>query len=525
MEIESFIADGYVLNDSGEINESGKGGKLVSRIPVVPTAILQNMDSGVEKLEITFKKNGRWRKVVAPRSVTGSKTAIIRLADSGLEVNTETAGMLVRYLSDCVGQNLERIPCRDSKSVMGWVDGTNTFMPYTADIAFDGEDQFGYLYKAIRKRGSLDEWAKAMIPLRKNKALRLTMAASFASPLIEVIGENPFVFHLWGGTGTGKSVALLVAMSIWGDPNFGKLTRTMNMTANSMLSTAAFLKNLPFAGDELQTIKSRWSNYDNLIMQITEGIDRGRMTYDRLNETRSWKCSFIFSGEEPCIKAASGGGAKNRVIEVECAGKVVEEGNSVANFVKQHYGVAGPLFIENLDRKYARELYEWYFGEFLATGTTDKQAGAAALLLTADCLASELFWKEDEQDLVVDDLAPYLSSADEVDVTERAYAYTLDTVAENESCFHSDARQRWGCIDGDWCYINRTVLDRLLTEQGYDIGSVLNKWVQKGYVQRYRPNAIRWLKCIGGVVTSCIKLRLPADRDEQTEMEVGNDDL
>lgn len=513
MELEKFIASGYTISNDGVYS----GEKCVCRVPIVPTAILQNMDSGIEKVELTFRKGGRWKKVVAARSVTASKNAILKLADSGVEVNSENAALMVKYIAACIGEHMNEIPTHDSKSVMGWVDGK--FMPYDADIAFDGAEQFGYLFNAIRKRGSLDEWVEGVAPLRKTLALRLTMAASFASPLIEVIGENPFVFHLWGGTGTGKSVALLVAMSIWGDPAFGKLTRTMNMTANSMLSTAAFLNNLPFAGDELQTIKSRWGNYDNLIMQITEGIDRGRMTYDKLNETRSWKCSFIFSGEEPCIKAASGGGAKNRVIEVECDGKVVEQGNLAANFVKQHYGVAGPWFLENLDRDLVRELYEDHFEELLSTGTTDKQAGAGALLLTADDIASQLLWP-DEQDLRAEDIARFLSSSEEVDVAERAYQFICDIVAENVTNFHSDARVSWGRFDGPYVYINRSVLDRLLTDAGYDLGAALSKWEYKGYIVRYNGKALRHMKRINGVPTSCIKLLLPPDEDgTQEEME------
>lgn len=519
MDYTQYSVPGFSVTDEGVWKQGGKDDKFVCSMPVIVSALLWNNDSRSEKVELSFRKGNRWRKVVVPHSTIASKSNIVKLSDQGIAITSENAGDMVKFLYTFETFNGDKIPHRDAKSVMGWVGDTDVFMPYTKDISFDGDEQFGYLYRAISKRGSLEDWCKEMVKLRKNKALRLTMAASFASPLIEVIGENPFVFHLWGGTGTGKSVALLVAMSIWGDPAFGKLTRTMNMTANSMLSTAAFLKNLPFAGDELQTIKNRWSNYDALIMQITEGIDRGRMTYDKLNETRSWKCSFIFSGEEPCIKAASGGGAKNRVIEVECDGKVVADGNKVATFVKSHYGAAGPWFLENLDKKYAKELYDYFFAEFLTTGTTDKQAGAAALLLTADQLASELLWKEQEMDLNVEDLSPFLSSAEEVDVTERAYQYLTDIISENSLNFHADARITWGCFDGDYCYINRTVMDRLLTDAGYDIGSVLNKWAYKGYIVRYNERAIRHMRRINGTPTSCIKLLMPDGESRQTELE------
>lgn len=269
---------------------------IVSPIFIAPSAMLYNDDSGIEKVELCFYKNGSWNKLICDRSVVASHTAITKLADKGVEVSTLTSRDLVEYLFSIISENMGVIPRYKAKSVMGWCDGE--FMPYDSGMVFDGEDQFKYLYRSIVSKGDHEAWTEYASELRKNKLLRLVMAASFASPLIELVGENPFVLHLWGGTGSAKTVSLMVAMSIWGNPALGAMVRTMNMTANAMLSTAAFLRNLPFAGDELQTIKSRWNNsYDNLIMCVTEGVDRGRMSYDRVNEIKSWKCSFCFPGK------------------------------------------------------------------------------------------------------------------------------------------------------------------------------------------------------------------------------------
>lgn len=59
------------------------------------------------------------------------------------------------------------------------------------------------------------------------------MAASFASVLLEPLGCLSFVFHLWGGSGTGKTVGMMVAASVWGNPAEGALTRTLNSTPNA----------------------------------------------------------------------------------------------------------------------------------------------------------------------------------------------------------------------------------------------------------------------------------------------------
>lgn len=491
-EIQDDIALGdWAVDHHGVQREKSvyKHGKVIdsytetaSPIPVLPTAILENVDTNTEKLELSFFKHNRWQKLITERSVTANRSAIIRLADKGLEVNSDNAGMLVKYIADVVAGSLFCLPHKPAKSVMGWVDGE--FMPYTDKIAFDGDDQFKHLYKSISRKGKLAEWVEFVRPLRKSLDLRLCMAAAFASPLIEIVGENPFVFHLWGGTGSGKTVATMVAMSIWGDPAMGRLTRTMNMTANSMLSTAAFLRNLPFAGDELQTIKSRWTNYDNLIMCITEGVDRGRMSYDKVNETKSWKCSFIFTGEEPCIKQASGGGAKNRVIEIECKDKIVDNGNAVANFVRTHYGCAGEPYIEQIKKEDVQECYKAIFASIIgSTDTTDKQAGAMALMLVADWTASRLFWPE-EAPLSFVDIEKYLASASEVDVTERAYHYVRNAIAENIMCFSHDARQVWGSLTEMYAYINKNVLCRIMNDAGFDFDAVKAKWAERGYLVR-----------------------------------------
>ena len=491
-EVQDNIALGdWTIDDHGVQREKSvyKHGKVVdsytevaSPIPIIPTAILENVDTNTEKLELSFFKHNRWQTLITERSVTANRSAIIKLADRGLEVNSDNAGTLVKYIADVVAGSLFCLPHKPAKSVMGWVD--DEFMPYTDKIAFDGDEQFKHLYRAISKKGKLSDWVEFVRPLRASIDLRLCMAAAFASPLIELIGENPFVFHLWGGTGSGKSVSIMVAMSIWGDPTMGKLTRTMNMTANSMLSTAAFLRNLPFAGDELQTIKSRWQNYDNLIMCITEGVDRGRMSYDKVNETRAWKCSFLFTGEEPCIKQASGGGAKNRVIEIECKDRIVEDGNGVANFVRAHFGCAGEPYVEQIKEE---DVSEWYKGMFKAiidsTDTTDKQAGAMALMLVADTIASIMFWP-DEDLLSIADIKGYLASSSEVDVAERAYHYVRNAIAENISCFSGESRQTWGSTAGDYAYINKNVLSRIMDEVGFDFDAVKAKWAERGYIEK-----------------------------------------
>ncbi len=396
-------------------------------------------------------------------------------------------------------------------------------MPYDSDIKFDGEKENKYIFDAVCQAGSYERWVEFIAPMRKNLYLRLAMAASFASVLIEKVNALPFVFHLWGGTGTGKTVGIMIAMSVWGNPRMGKMVRTMNMTANSMLATSAFLCNLPFAGDELQTIKSRWENYDSLIMKITEGIDRGRMSYDRNNELKTWKCSFLFTGEEPCTKDSSGGGVKNRVIEIECVDEVIDtlKGNDIISFINENYGYPGIKYIKGVKKeKNLQEQYAEIFNEIMNTcDTTEKQAMAMALMLLGDKLARKHIFRNDEE-LTIFDVMEILTSAKEVDISERAYDFVINLVAKNSNRFVDEGNngEVWGKIDNEFILINKNVLVKEMSAEGFEFEAVKSKWADKGYLIKNKRNKLTHQTHCYGIKANYIKLKQKDDEEIQLEI-------
>ena len=343
--------------EDGEFKPDSKY-SFVSSKPILPVAILDNLDNEVQKVELAWWESdkAKWVRTVTNRETLVNSSKITKLADRGVPVGSDNSKAMSTYFNSVLCEFDGKLPRKPARSVMGWCeyDDKMLFMPYTDLIDFDGGEEYKAEYKAIRNKGTLESWIERLEPLRVSMEVRLMMAASFASPLIHIIQENPFVFHLYGGSGSGKTVCMLLAMSIWGDPDQGKLTRSMNTTINAMMERATFLNSLPFAGDELQTIKSRWTGtYDSLIMQITEGINRGRMKNNELQEMRSWKCAFLFTGEEPCVKATSGGGVVNRCIQVEIKTPVFDKtgpdsGNKIANFARTHFGNAGRAYIERV---------------------------------------------------------------------------------------------------------------------------------------------------------------------------------
>ena len=131
-------------------------------------------------------------------------------------------------------------------------------------------------------------------------------------------------------------------------------------------------------------------------------LHRGRgKAFGGIELLKEWNCCFLFTGEEPITKATSGGGVKNRVIEVEATEKVIADGNFVSNFVRKNYGFAGKEFIENIPKQEElQERYRTIFQNILRkTDTTDKQAMAMATILLADEISTELIFKDNKLEI------------------------------------------------------------------------------------------------------------------------------
>lgn len=500
--------------------------------PILPVKIFKNIDTGKERVMLAYFKYGQWQSVTVSRKACADNRSIVDvLSDIGIEVTTENAKSLVKYISDCIGMNPATLAPLRSVNRLGWAG--KEFMPYAEDIVYDGDDAYDVIYKNIREHGDFEVWKKHCGRLRKNKIVRLAFAASFASVLIEPVNALPFVFHIWSGeSGTGKTVAVMAAMSIWGNPKMGGLVKTMNTTKVNIMRTSAFLYSLPYAGDELQTMKDKWTtNFDQLIYQITEGIDRGRgRASGGVEETRTWHNSYLFTGEEPITKANSRAGAKNRVIEAEAEEKLLEDGNHTVSVLTEHYGHAGKLliqYLQGIDNRKLQEEYKQYFDTICQLDTTEKQAMAMACMLLADRILTEVIFS-DETPLTIPDVQMYLKSAREIDVAEQSYQAVLNWIAKNPIRFQDPASadslnkgEVWGKIVSDEehpgtppvAVINKDVLSGFLEQAGYDYTAVSKKWAAKERIVRNSQGKFVHNTKVYGIKANYVKLNMESDGD------------
>ncbi len=492
--------------------------------PIMPVEKLVSIDTGMVKVKLRYRRSYSdrrpWSEIVVPMSRISKAADIVSLSDHGISVTSgERAQALVDFLRDAIDKNQDIIPEVKAVSRMGWNE--EGFSPYVGGVAFDSADSFRPVYKTICQVGSLKNWLEEALDARSySLTARIVLAASFASVLVEPLNCLPFFVHLWSGdSGSGKTVSQMLGASVWAYPKWGgAYFQTFKSTSVGVELMAGFLHSLPLFLDELQLAKDRHGRIGFNVYELAAGSGklRGNKSLG-LDYTPKWANCFITSGESPLVSETDGAGAVNRVVEIECRpGEVViKDGRRTASALERNYGHAGKIFIERLcedggmDR--ARTLYDENYAACTQSDTTGKQAMAAALIITADQLATEWIF-HDGRALTAAELGEFLKEKNEVSVSERGYEYMCGWVAAHVNQFRESVERgdRYGVIEGNVAIINRTVWNKACEEAKISSKALLGHLKAKGLIDTGSKGYTK-TKRIDGVAVHCVWMRLPPD--------------
>ena len=535
-----YVCDEFGVRYTGRMGEEVE----VCSHPIMPVQRIINMDTGEEKIQLAFARGNLstvpWKKLIASKDTTASSQRIIGLAKNGIAVNSENSKEMVKYLSDLESLNYTELPSQNSTSHMGWLpDGS--FAPYCKDVVYDGESpEFSRMYCDIAEHGSEDAWMDLAKKVRAGSSVpaRIALAASFAAPLVSLMGALPFFIHLWGTQGCGKTVGLMLGASVWGNPTVGRYIKTFGGTKVSQELYAAFCGNLPIFLDELQVISDR-KMFDDTIYMLCEGVSKGRGAKEGgLQLQRRWSTVIMTTGEMPIVQGNSGGGAAVRTIEVNYGGEpLFEDARAVANTLKENYGFAGKKFIDVLKNEQTIEalkgIQKKYYN-ILSGDIQDKQLLSASILLAADKLATLALFKDDKA-LTPEEVKPYLITREQADINARCYQWLLGYIGSNPRRFDStdsNYGEVWGIKEGNVVYIIRSVFDELLQSKGYSPGAFLtwakrnHKLVCEDHGENSGNRRLTKRKTINGDQLPCIALvRETENKDESEYTVVEPEDL
>lgn len=501
--------------------------------PVVISRRLENIDTGRERLVLSHYRNHRWKEIVVPRSVVFNRNKLVNLSDNGLPVSTDNAEGLVRYLTAYEAQNSKVIPFVRSIDRIGWVG--NEFYPCAVknDYVYEGEDA-DHLVSAITESGDYDLWLRTATELRKNPFARAIMAASFASPLLELLQHRVIILHVWHSSRRGKTAALKFALSIWGDPM--KLMGNFNSTAVGLERKAGTLKHLPLGLDELQVLNEKRLSPSLIVYSLGNGYGKTRGSRNGgLQDVPTWRNCIISTGEQPLSAENSMDGVDSRVLELYGPPTAdAEQGRIIHQISESNYGFAGKRYIEYLigniltNKETLRQNYET-IREKLQTGF-EGDPGAhldnIAVLALADCYASVSLWGIAIEDAFAeavslgDTVLKNAKSLEKEDVVERAWHFLIDWVATNKTRFETTITPCYGKIGPGKVYIIAAVLRQALEDGGFSYTKSIRGFRERGYIEVFsnaegRENTQCQKKIQGiNVRAVCLRLDVQTNADE-----------
>lgn len=519
--------EGWIYSDKGisRIDEKEYTPKMVCRTPIILTQRLKSLETGEEKIEIAFKRDGEWHRAIYPRSTIFTARAITVLADLGCTVTSENAKQVVRFLSALEAENIDIIQKADATSTFGWQPGRRFIPGREQGIVLDIDPSQKGMAAAYCRNGDMEHWIRTMAPHRERDKFRFILAASFAAPLLRILKQRIFFVYNWGGSKGGKTAALKAALSAWGDPD--RLMVNFNATQVGLERTASFYCDLPLGIDERQLAGKNQESLEKTIYMIASGTGKIRGSKGGgLQAIHQWRTVALATGEEPLSTETSQTGVSTRVLEIY-GGPFDDE--KQASLMHQeapmNCGWAGPEFIEELIGIDEREICDKYeeMSKYVASISQGKSgshvAGIAAVALADSMIDSWFFSGEnrDQEEAKCDQneeksdqksqkrnetlqirndswerakqmaasILQEQMNSDTGDVNENAVQFIVDWVLSNRLYFGEKAIGT--CLgttseSGNIVYIFPSTLNQALTKAGYSPRKTLKYMADKGLI-------------------------------------------
>lgn len=188
---------------------------------------------------------------------------------------------------------------------------------------------------AFSQSGSLDTWRNTIGALSAgNSRLVFALSVSLAGALTAIAGEDSGGFHLRGTSSSGKSTALKVAASVWGNPE--KYRRLWRATANGLEGLASLHNDGTLILDELSQMSAHEVGDAAYMLANGQGKARAGRT-GAAKAAAQWRLLFLSAGEVSLsTMIASAGKKTNAGQEIRLADISADAGAGMGAFEVLH---------------------------------------------------------------------------------------------------------------------------------------------------------------------------------------------
>lgn len=309
----SDLPEGYVRDPSGVVCypiATDGGGTVL--IPVVDYPLVDpwmQKDPWILHFTATTHTGGKTR-VALPSDVCNSKEGIPKeLSKYGIvlhERQTKAAREFfvswIKTLQKSKDSVVSSAPfgwnMRNGK-VEGFVFGGNVWTPNGERPAAITDPVIAAQYHPT---GEIKPWLDAaeMITSQGRPGLDAIIASSFGAPLVRFTGMEGCLLSLYSQeSGIGKTTALKVAQSVWGDPV--KAMQGLSDTQYSVVRKMSEIRSLPIYWDELKTDEDA-KKFVQLTFQLTSGKEKTRLSSDiTMRSVGTWQTLLCVASNESLV--------------------------------------------------------------------------------------------------------------------------------------------------------------------------------------------------------------------------------
>jgi len=336
----------------------------ISGFRILSLDLLKTIDAGSHTAELTVQNAaGTETATFSAGDPTAAAEFQKLLGDRGIFVSKNEFKDLQELLMEWLKKIQDAQRVKRSFTHLGWMEKDNQHIGFAlGDTAYyaDGSKETGIkvaagggttIYKHYLPQGTLAAWSSVSTFLSsQNRAeLMAVLSTAFGSPLMKFSGHSGAVVSIVStASGVGKSTALSLAQSVWGNPK-----SAMHSAADTVLSLSSkmgFTKDLPAYWDDIKGEKT-FENFASVIYQITQGKEKSRLNQQaELREVQNWNCLAVVATNDSLIdmvkrygKGTDAGAARIFEIRLEARPAMTQQA-TFFDACSTNYGRAGEIY-------------------------------------------------------------------------------------------------------------------------------------------------------------------------------------
>lgn len=409
------VAGIYCITEADDGNGNKKSvNSLILPYDFFPVNLLVNHE---KKHIVSFVayRNGKFEPIAVPQRLVVAKDDTLKtLSEQNIIANNGQDIALWKYVRACVeAASFNTKPVRIPANC-GWQED-DTFV-FDNRIFTPTEERLlpmpglENIFHNSKPTGTLEDWRGSwdMLAARGEYGILAMAMVGFGSPLMRFTGLYGMTFHL-GSTesGTGKTLAIELAASIWGDPVRSRVT--VDTSSIATLNRLGLLGSLPLCTDEI-TAKNRndFEWLPGFLFSVTEGHGKDRMesgaNKERINTT-NWQSLVMMSSNTHVMDYLTGArkhsseGEVRRILELALTKPMQLDEYAVDQIkaLRKNYAVAGEAYVRwlvrNVDKAEAvvRKVYRELYVEFQASSDERFWMAGVAAVVAGCILASDAY--------------------------------------------------------------------------------------------------------------------------------------